>query len=413
MPRRHRISRRLVPGAVLLALALGGPAAAADPSPGAEPRFRVTDRRTIELPGSRIISMSPDGASLAVARPAGGYQRGQLCVVDVVTLRDRSCADLSGLGSGLRLEDVTWSPDGQHLAFAETAFVTLRDGDLWLMDAATGALTNLDDDGFADRIPLTDIPAGTSITVPVSPSFSPDGRTLAFSRSTFDAAGRRNTISTVPVAGGPVTDLRTIAELPGIAYLGIAWTPDGDRIVYSIQAQKRDDLGNGVWVMDADGSDARLLVGRYQDTHGPAVLAMSPDGASLLLWDPEAMGRFDAGPPVYAIADMAHGTPVPLEPLGDRATPGASVAWAGYSPDGSALMVLYRGTTPDLQAWARLDPLTDDPTEEPLVAGGLEMAGPVDRGIAPTWSGNGTLLLTGAGRFDTATLLTIEDRAAG
>lgn len=412
-PRPHLVAAGLVVAGML---PLGAAAvAAASPAPvaAAEPRFRVTDQRAIELPDSRIVSMSPDGRWLAVVRPALGYQRGRLCAVDVVTLEDRSCADLSGLGAGLRIEDVTWSPDGEHLAFGEVAFVNFRDGDLWLMDTATGALTNLDDDGFEGKIPLTDLPAGTSLTVPVSPAFSPDGTTIAFSRTTFDAAGRRNTISVVPVAGGPVTDLRTVAELPGIAYFGMAWTPDGRRIVHSFQSASRDDLANGIWVMDADGGEARLLVGRFQDTHGPAVLAMSPAGDSLLLWDPEALGRFQDGPPVYAVADLAHGTPMPLEPIGERAASGASVAWAGFSPDGSALMELHRGTDGDLQLWARLDPLSDVPIGEPLITEGLEMAGPVDRGIAPTWASNGTLLLTGGAAFDTATLLTIEDRAGG
>lgn len=425
MPVRHpAIPPRLACAGVamlgLAAVAGASPALARSPSPAgtsvAAPagggRFVVTAQRTIELPDSRIISMSPDGAWLAIARPALGYQRGQLCVVAVATLADRACADLSGLGAGIRLEDVTWSPDGSHLAFGENALVTLKDGDLWLMDAATGGLTNLDDDGFDGSIPLTGVPAGTTITVPTSPAFSPDGATIAFSRTTFGADGISNTIASVPAAGGPVTDLRTVADQPGIAYFGIGWAPDGKQLYYSIQHQEKRDLGNGVWVMDADGSDARLLVGRYQDSYGPTVLQVSPDGSALLLQDPDAMGRFDGQLPVYAVADAASGRPVPLLPPGEHDLPVPLVGWAGFSPDGSALMLLLRGSDPDLQAWIREDPLGASPVDEPLLPDGLAAAGPIDRGIAPTWATNGTLLLTGAGAFETATLLTIEDRGA-
>src|SRR5262249_37810201 len=100
---------------------------AQDATPGPTAEIGVAGPRAIELPDTRIISLSPDGRWLVAAKPATGYQRGQLCVYDVETLAQRACGDLSGLDSGLRVEDVVWSPDSSRLAFAEEAFKVLKD----------------------------------------------------------------------------------------------------------------------------------------------------------------------------------------------------------------------------------------------------------------------------------------------
>ena len=65
------------------------PASAASPpaAPAAVPT--LTDVRTITVPGARLISMSPDGTLLAAERPSVGYQKGQLCTVDIATLAYR------------------------------------------------------------------------------------------------------------------------------------------------------------------------------------------------------------------------------------------------------------------------------------------------------------------------------------
>jgi Tol biopolymer transport system component len=56
------------------------------------------------------------------------------------------------LNTMLRMEDVVWSPDSTRIVFSEQTFVTFKDGDLWVMDAATGTLTNLTDDNYTDAI---------------------------------------------------------------------------------------------------------------------------------------------------------------------------------------------------------------------------------------------------------------------
>jgi hypothetical protein len=394
-------------------LALPGAAIGASPAPssGTPVVPRLVELREITVEGARLISMSPDGTMLAAVRPMVGYQRGQLCTVDLATLVDRACADLGGLDVGIRLEDVTWSPDSTRLAFTGNAFQTFVDGDLWVMDAATGALTTLDDDGFAGSIPFGE-PEGSPVVVslPANPAFSPDGATIAFSRTTWGTNTRANWIATVPADGGEVTDVRRIVDSPGFIYFGMAYAPDGASIWFSFQSSEREDVRNGVWTMPADGGTPRQVVGDYQDTMGPAILDVSPDGAWLLLQDPEVIGVFADRLPVYAVADAAGGTVTPLEPSGD-APLGSSVGWAGFSPDSQWLLVLdRRSTDPQFQVRIRS---VDGTVDQVLVDQGIEMAGPVDRGIPMTWSTNGTAFLTGAGQLDTGYLLTIEGGTGG
>jgi hypothetical protein len=397
--------------AAVAGLALPGAALGASPAPssaGAVPR--LVEMREVTVKDARLISMSPDGTMLAAVRPMVGYQRGRLCTIGLATLEDRACAELGDLDVGIRLEDVTWSPDSTRLAFTGNVFQTFVDGDLWVMDAATGVLTTLDDDGYAGEIPFGE-PDGAAVglSLPANPAFSPDGQTIAFSRTIWGADTRANWISDVPAGGGEVMDLRRIVDAPGFVYFGMAYAPDGETIWFSFQASDRDDVRNGVWSMPADGGAPRQVVGDYQGTMGPAILDISSDGTWLLLQDPEAMGRFGDELPVYAVADAAGETVTPLEPAAD-APLGSFVGWAGFSPDAQWLLVLdRRSTDPQFQVRIRS---VDGTVEELLVAEGIEMAGPVDRGIPLTWSTNGTAFLTGAGRLDTGYLLTIEGGVA-
>src|SRR5687767_14130338 len=120
--------------ALLLALA-GGGALAQEATPGTEAALRP-----VEVP-ERVLGLSPDGRLLAAWNPD------RLCTYDAETLAERACADLEAERIKIDPETVVWSPDGARLAFSERAFELFLDGDLWVMEAATGALTNVTDDG--------------------------------------------------------------------------------------------------------------------------------------------------------------------------------------------------------------------------------------------------------------------------
>lgn len=377
--------------------------------------MRLADARPVEIEGTRIISMSPDGTRLVALRP-GNELDGELCVFDVESLAEQACGGLSALDAGLRVADVTWSPDSRWLAFAERALELFVDGDLWLMDAATGEVTNLLDDGFEGKLPLfdPDPPAGT-ITIPVNPAFTPDSRSVTFSRTVFvDGEPAGNDIATVSLESGDVRHLVQVSDVtPGVAYYGIRWAPDGSQLYISVHYPKMDDERNGVWVVDADGSGQRQVIGRYQpESSAPAVLQVAADGAHLLVYDPALFAVGSQHTPVYAVVDLADGTPAPLVPLSPDAPGYASIWWAGFSPDGGALVTLQRPVEEAVVALRDVGGTAEHPLPLDLQgADGPVMLGPVDRGLSPTWTPDGRLFLTGGGQWWSGMLLTIEGSA--
>jgi Tol biopolymer transport system component len=376
----------------------------------APPSFGPVSLRTLEVPGTRLISMSPDGRSIAGVVPKSGYYHGQLCVYDAVTLAQRSCADLSGLDAGLRLADVTWSPDSRQLAFGEEAFRFFNDGDLWLMDAATGALTNLEDDHYRGTFFLKPV-AGT-VTVPSSPTFTPDGRSVTYSRSTFVEAGPQgNDIVTVPITGGtPTRLLQVTGREPGVVYYGMRWSPDGRYLYYSYQDPDPSDSHNGIWVVGADGQGARRLIGGTPDTGGaPVVAAISPAGDLLLALFVAQAVRYSGEGPILALVGTRSGSSAAVEPGADAQASHEYVAQAAFSPDGSALLMVTAPPSPNHQV---LLAATVRGTPVAIVPGGLPDAGWPDLGIMPTWASNGTVFIPGGPELSKATILALPGSAA-
>jgi Tol biopolymer transport system component len=177
--------------------------------------------RQIELPDRRILTYSPDGTMLATYvqdRDKGD----QLCIVDVATSKDKVCGDLSGIEAGLREEDVVWSPDSSKLAYSEESFQTFIDGDLWVMDAETGEVTNVADDGYNGKIPLGE-ETGAAFSIDLLPAWRPDSAALAFSRTPYrNGHFRGNQIVEQPLDGSaPTTLLPVTVDEPGVVYFGM------------------------------------------------------------------------------------------------------------------------------------------------------------------------------------------------
>jgi dipeptidyl aminopeptidase/acylaminoacyl peptidase len=111
-----------------------------------------------------------------------------------------------------------WSPDGKWIAFDHQPTPHVDDwtkGDVSLVEVATGAVR-----------PLAATPAAES-----NPSFSPDGRFVAYEAEEAPVrwAGASR-IHVVPVAGGSPRALAvTFDEQPGL----VGWTADGTRVLVS------------------------------------------------------------------------------------------------------------------------------------------------------------------------------------
>lgn len=133
----------------------------------------------------------------------------------------------------IALSSPTWSPDGRRLAFAAIT----EDGfsDLFVWDLGSGELRRLTRDRFLDQ----------------EPDWSPDGRWIVFAsdRGIFGARGRRNLF---------LLDLETRRILYLTAGdwndLSPRWSAAGTEVVFTSDRGGRHDL----YVVDQDGNGRRL-----------------------------------------------------------------------------------------------------------------------------------------------------------
>jgi Tol biopolymer transport system component len=174
-----------------------------------------------------------DGQRLAFEKHVGASA---LWVVNA----DGTSAEALPGGNGLELPE--WSPDGTRIA---------------AIAEVTGTIVVINANGTG----RVDLPA--SIATGNRPSWSNDGASILFAM--------HDTLSTVTVGTGEVH----VLAVPSV--IGVStprWSPDQSRISFIARTPER----LGVYVIDADGSNQRLLI----DTDVASSAAWSPDGRSLV-----------------------------------------------------------------------------------------------------------------------------------
>jgi dipeptidyl aminopeptidase/acylaminoacyl peptidase len=137
-----------------------------------------------------------------------------------------------------------------------------------------------------------EITAPTPGTIDYWPCFSPDGRTVLFSR-TLDA-GKSWALFRVPATGG---NAEPFAKLP-VSATRASWSVKTGRIIFNGDAT--DAKSSGLWMMDGKGRNAHLIA--TAGILGPSYPSWYPDGRSIGFGDAarNILYRMDAdgGPPV-------------------------------------------------------------------------------------------------------------------
>lgn len=185
------------------------------------------ETRVLSVPGRslRDPDVSPDGTRLAFTSVGSGGSSVEVATVDGSGRREL----IGGPGSW---SQPRWSPDGRRLVVVGRQGTVTR---LYLIDS----------EGGAPR-PLTAADAGLS---QADPDWSPDGRQIVHRLG----EGQGAEIAVTQVADPGTT--RVLTE-DGTEDAAPAFSPSGERIVF---VSRRPDGRWNLWLMDADGSDAKSL----------------------------------------------------------------------------------------------------------------------------------------------------------
>ena len=281
--------------------------------------------------------------------------------------------------------DPTWSPDGTRLAFdsyheAKYALIvmeadgghrtTLANGLLgpvwpgggvafgpaiglsWSPDSHRIAFSARIGDAAEQQIYVTDAdrPGATRIVASdwygVSPTWSPDGSSIAFKRI-------------VPCCGGPPDSLwlvgpdgsnpHQLSAATGTheALLGTAWSPDGTRLAFMAPGT---DLNNDIFVVTADGRAQTNVTHSPEDEFWPS---WSPDGTRIA-FSRIRMGASSLATGVFVVG--ADGTNLVQVRTDDTGI--SSLVW---SPAGAQILGYVDGGFGGAESIAFLDPTGQRP----------------------------------------------------
>jgi WD40-like Beta Propeller Repeat len=260
---------------------------------------------TYSSDGRVLAAMAYDGSASLVIRDADGNLARRLALVDDATIE----------------VSYALSPDGTHVAW----FKPVGTGDeLWVAPVSG-------DPGIR-IVPPTAVPGESR----ASPTWSPDGDSIAFATYVADPATGERRRSAIDVVGADGSDVRRLTTRPGLLGDGLSWSPDGRYLAYAglpdaqpvpsssgdgapIESPARD-----VFVIGADGEGDLAVTNTAGSETQPA---WSPDGTALAF---ETSTEGEA----HRLTTVRMNGPTPA----GRPILGPESAWFVWSPDATSLL---------------------------------------------------------------------------
>jgi Tol biopolymer transport system component len=312
----------------------------------APPSSALKQAAELQITAERMVTMdvyaiSPDGATFLTL--AGG----QLCTGSTDTFQAAQCS-LVGDSTYIDRASVTWSPDNRRIAFTQSisddsihaiAYYPNepgKDTDIWVLEVKTGSLIDLTPEVG------TGIPTGSAVDT--QPSWSPDGKKLAFIRSDSRQEGS-TFLYTISAQGGKPQKLLTLNDHGDFTAIGkLYWTGDGSQIVYALKfglsALYPED---GIWIVDRDGKHPRQLAGNLPRWNTPVLLDVSAKHKVALIdyyWGywPDDWTLNDC---YIFLLDLDTGALTPLKKPASDSREFYSPMEAVFSPDGSKVVYFY------------------------------------------------------------------------
>ena len=286
------------------------------------------------------VSPEPPTADLGIFAPVAGWiTYGDTTGIWAVDPAQRGDPDGQIQLSSKRGDPLSWSRDGSKLLVLRE--VPDTGNDLYVLNAdgtwdrlkthTNGYITgaSFSPDGTEVVYPVwrtsgkaiyvVDVKSGTSRLVtdavgyPYEPAFSPDGSQIAY----FDGSGDHGNSLRVMNADGSDVRVLTGADYGHIDEL--AWSPDGSRLAFSLQD------GGGLFIVGVDGSGLTELITQGENP------AWSPDGSRISFqWRAGTSGQklFHG-----EMVDVTY-CPCGLGPLQIVTLDGGHIQWFGYAGSG-------------------------------------------------------------------------------
>ena len=312
-PRIVAARSNLVPASVLCALALCALASAA-------------------VPAAAVSATGPQAAPSSTHAAAGNgriiFSRGTGGDYDVWAI-DPGGGGMVNLTPGLPTNQLSPSidPTGTRIAFRNGDGTAATPFDIWSTRLDTGI-----------SVPITSDPPSDT-----APSYSPDGRLIAFTRDLDLGAGSDTDLMLIGADG---SGLRNVTNSPGIDERMPEFSPDGTRLVFTVFGGAADD---SLAVIGVDGSGRAPL--------GVSALLPGDEGGAVFSPDGKRIA-FSSGPMDQLFVAAADGSnALNLTPTWPNEAVNAS--WA---PDGSRLVWDDDGGDLFLisSSGGPITPLTDD-----------------------------------------------------